>query len=161
MQPDSSISAANISSPPTKSRASAIGFSSSSRCSLSSSWKRRFPQNKKKQPYVVEFDRAKDVEQTNVSPDGKKKGIFVKVKFTITLDGSKVEKLGDDYLLIIEEDRHKVKEVSLPKPVASETSTVMLTIDTSGSMGGHGAWSKPVARPTCSCKSCRRVRIAG
>ncbi len=95
-------------------------------------------QNQKKQAYVIEFDRAKDVEQTNVSPDGKKKGIFVKVKFAITLDGSKVEKLGDDYLLIIEEDGHKVKEVSLPKPVASEELTVILTMDTSGSMKEHG-----------------------
>ena len=94
-------------------------------------------QNKKKQPYVIEFDRARDVEQTSVSPDGKKKGIFVKVKFAITLDGSKVEKLDDDHLLIIEEDGHKVKEVSLPKPVASEALTVILTMDTSGSMSGR------------------------
>ncbi|HZZ81140.1 MAG TPA: vWA domain-containing protein [Gemmataceae bacterium] len=93
---------------------------------------------KAKAPYVVEFDRAKDITQMNVSPDGTKKGIFVKVRFAVTLDGSKVDKLGDDYKLIIEEDGHEVKRVDMPRPVASEDLTVMLALDTSGSMKEHG-----------------------
>ena len=47
------------------------------------------PGQTKKNPYQVEFDREKDIERLEVSPDGKKKGIYVKVKFAITLDGSK------------------------------------------------------------------------
>jgi VWFA-related protein len=93
---------------------------------------------KAKTPYLVEFDRAKDIAQMSVSPDGTKKGIFVKVRFAVTLDGSKVEKLGDDYKLIIEEDGHEVKRVDMPRPVASDDLTVMLALDTSGSMKEHG-----------------------
>lgn len=93
---------------------------------------------KGKAPYVVEFDRSKDITQTNVSPDGTKKGIFVKVRFAVTLDGSKVENLGDDYKLVIEEDGHEVKRVDMPRPVASDELTVMLALDTSGSMKEHG-----------------------
>jgi Mg-chelatase subunit ChlD len=93
---------------------------------------------KAKMPYLVEFDKAKDITQMNVSSDGTKKGIFVKVRFAVTLDGSKVDKVGDDYKLIIEEDGHEVKRVDMPRPVASEDLTVMLAIDTSGSMKEHG-----------------------
>src|SRR4026209_2029802 len=75
------------------------------------------PAQPKKIPYQVEFDSNKDIERLEQSPDGKKKGIYVRVKFSITLDGSKVEKIGDNYVLVIEEDGHKVHEVALPKPV--------------------------------------------
>jgi VWFA-related protein len=87
---------------------------------------------KAKAPYKVEFDKTKDITQ-----DKTKNGIFVKVRFAVTLDGSKVGNLGDDYQLIIEEDGHEVKRVDMPRPVASEDLTVMLTIDTSGSMKGR------------------------
>lgn len=93
---------------------------------------------KAKMPYLVEFDKAKDITQMNVSPDGTKKGIYIKVRFAVTLDGSKVDKLGDDYKLVIEEDGHEVKRVDMPRPVASDDLTVMLAIDTSGSMKEHG-----------------------
>lgn len=92
----------------------------------------------KKNPYQVVFDRDKDIERLEVSPDGKKKGIYIKVRFAITLDGSKVDKLDDSYVLLIEEDGQKVKEVTLPKPVPSEDLSVMLALDTSGSMREHG-----------------------
>jgi VWFA-related protein len=92
----------------------------------------------KKTPYQVEFDHSKDIERLDVSPDGTKKGIYVKVKFAITLDGSKVDKVDDNYMLVIEEDGHKVKEVKLPQPVPSEDLSVMLALDTSGSMKEHG-----------------------
>jgi Mg-chelatase subunit ChlD len=93
---------------------------------------------KSKAPYVVEFDRAKDITQMNVSPDGTKQGIFVKVRFSVTLDGSKVDTLGADYKLVIEEDNHEVKRVDMPRPVPSDDLTVMLALDTSGSMKEHG-----------------------
>lgn len=97
-----------------------------------------FAQPGKSQPYVVEWDRNNDIERLEVSPDGKKTGIFIKVKFAITLDGSKVEKLSDDFLLVIEENGHKVKEVALPRPTPSEALSVILAMDTSGSMKEHG-----------------------
>jgi VWFA-related protein len=97
-----------------------------------------FAQSNKGLPYKVEFDRSKDIERLEVSPDGTKKGIYVRVKFAITLDGSKVDKLDDSFMLVIEEDGHKVKEVALPKPKPSEDLSVMLALDTSGSMREHG-----------------------
>ena len=92
---------------------------------------------KSKMPYQVEFDAAKDVTQMDRSPDGKE-GIYIKVRFAITLDGAKVEKFGDDHKLVIEENGQRVKEVDVPRPVASEELSVMLAIDTSGSMNEHG-----------------------
>ncbi len=97
-----------------------------------------FAQPKKKAPYVVEFDRNKDIERLDISPDGTKKGIYIKVRFFITLDGSKVENVGNEYKLIIEEDGHQVKVVDLQRPVVSQDLSVMLALDTSGSMKEHG-----------------------
>ena len=97
------------------------------------------PAQSKKKPYVVEFDRSKDIERLDVSPDGSKKGIYVKVRFYITLEGSLVENVGNEYKLIIEEDGHKVKEVDLQRPpVVSQDLSVILALDTSGSMKEHG-----------------------
>lgn len=93
---------------------------------------------KTKNPYQIEFDKNKDVEQLSQSPDGSKKAIFVRVRFAITLDGANIDKLGDDYKLVIEEDGHRVKEVDVPRPTVSEDLSVMLALDTSGSMKEHG-----------------------
>ncbi len=95
-------------------------------------------QSKKKNlAYQLDFDAAKDVEQLNRSPDGKE-GIYFKVRFGITLDGDKVEKLEGEFKIIIEEDGKRVKEVDVPKPVASQDLSVMLAADTSGSMSKFG-----------------------
>ena len=56
-----------------------------------------------KNPYQVEFDPGKDVSQLERAPDGKE-GIYIKVRFAITLDGAKVDKLEGDYKIVIEED---------------------------------------------------------
>lgn len=93
---------------------------------------------KAKNPYQVDFDRSKDVEQLSQSPDGTKKAIFVRVRFAITLDGANIDKLGEDYKLVIEEDGQRVKEVDVPRPTVSEDLSVMLALDTSGSMKEHG-----------------------
>ncbi len=90
-----------------------------------------------KLPYQLDFDRIKDVSQSDRSPDGKD-GIYIKVRFGITLDGNKVENLSDDYKIVIEEDGHRIKVFDVPRPVASEDLTVMLALDTSGSMKEHG-----------------------
>lgn len=94
-------------------------------------------QSKKKLPYQVDFDNTRDVTQLSRSADGKE-GIYIKVRFGITLDGAQVDTLEGDYKIVIEEDGKRVKEVDVPKPVASQDLSVMLTADTSGSMSKFG-----------------------
>jgi uncharacterized protein with von Willebrand factor type A (vWA) domain len=91
---------------------------------------------KAKMPYQIDFDPAKDVTQFDKFEG--KDGIFIKVRFAITLDGAKVVQFGDDHKLVIEENGHRVKEVDVPKPVVSDDLSVMLALDTSGSMAEHG-----------------------
>lgn len=92
---------------------------------------------KSKAPYQVDFNHAQDVTQMDRAPDGKE-GIYIKVRFSITLDGNKVVNVGDDYKIVIEENGHRVKEVAVPRPVISDDLSVMLALDTSGSMKEHG-----------------------
>ncbi|MSQ93762.1 MAG: VWA domain-containing protein [Gemmataceae bacterium] len=91
---------------------------------------------KSKRPYQLDFDPSKDVEQLNKLPDGRE-GIYVKVRFGITLDGAKVDKLEGEYKIRLEEDGNFIKEYDVPRPVASQAMSVMLTLDTSGSMREH------------------------
>jgi hypothetical protein len=89
---------------------------------------------KSKTAYKIEFDPSADVEQLTQSPDGTKKAIFVRVHFSITLDGADVGKLDGDYKLVIEEDGKEVKRIDVPRPKPVESISVMLALDTSGSM---------------------------
>jgi VWFA-related protein len=93
--------------------------------------------NKTKNPYKVEFDHARDVEQLDRNADGTQ-GIYIKVRFSITLEGSTVDKIEGDYKLIIEENGHRVGGVDVPRPKLSDALSVMLALDTSGSMKEHG-----------------------
>jgi VWFA-related protein len=68
--------------------------------------------------------------------DGRQ-GLFVRVKFSITLDGNQVQALDDDYKLVIEENGRTVKVVDVPRPVAPGDLSVILALDTSGSMKEH------------------------
>ena len=90
---------------------------------------------KSKTPYKLEFDPVKDVEQLT-RQDGKE-GIYIRVQFSITFDGANVDKIEGDHKIIIEENGHRVGEVDLPRPVRSEELSVMLALDTSGSMAEH------------------------
>jgi Mg-chelatase subunit ChlD len=92
--------------------------------------------NKAKNPYKVEFDPAKDIEQL-AQYEGKK-GIFIKVQFSITFDGANADKMEGDYKIAIKENGKLVSEVALPRPVLSEAISVVLAMDTSGSMKEHG-----------------------
>ena len=87
-----------------------------------------------KTPYRIEFDPATDVEPLDKAEG--KEGIFVKVRFAITLDGNRVEKL-DDHKIVIEENGKRITTVDVPRPVPSEALSVMLVMDTSGSMKEH------------------------
>ena len=91
---------------------------------------------KPKNPYQIVFDSAKDVEQLNKHDS--KEGIFIRVQFEITFDGNNVEKLEGDYKIIIEENGKERFRIDLPRPVVSEALSVMLALDTSGSMSEHG-----------------------
>jgi VWFA-related protein len=88
-------------------------------------------------PYKIEFDRDHDVTMLERDKEGNEK-LFINVKFAITLDGNKVERVGDDFKLVIEENGRPVKTVDVPKPAAPEDLSVLLAIDTSGSMKEHG-----------------------
>lgn len=84
-------------------------------------------------PYKIDFDPQRDVALLDRDDKGRS-GLFVNVRFTITLaPGAQVDP-GKEYKLIIEEDGFQVKEVDVPRPTPVEELNVMLALDTSGSM---------------------------
>lgn len=87
--------------------------------------------------YKIEFDPVHDVSVLERDKDGREK-LFVRVRFVITLEGNKVDRVGEEYKLLIEENGREVKKVDVPKPAPAEDLSVMLAIDTSGSMKEHG-----------------------
>jgi VWFA-related protein len=99
-------------------------------------WQAAAQAKKNNIPYQIDFDNTKDVEQLPADPQ--KPGIFVRVRFRITSDGAKVEKLEGDYMIVIEENGKRVEKIDLlPPPVISQDLSVMLALDTSGSMKEH------------------------
>ncbi|MBX9679228.1 MAG: VWA domain-containing protein [Gemmataceae bacterium] len=89
-------------------------------------------------PYRLDFNAVRDVKILDRDADGTQ-GLFIQVKFTITVDGDKAEDLTNaNYKVVIEEDNRRVREVDLPRPAPSEDLTVILALDTSGSMAEHG-----------------------
>ncbi len=88
--------------------------------------------------YRIDFDSSRDVNIDDSDPKSGKEGLFVTVRFTITVEGNSAEAPGTDYKIVIEEDGHRVKEEDVPRPTPSEDLSVMLAIDTSGSMKEHG-----------------------
>jgi VWFA-related protein len=93
--------------------------------------------NKASAPYKIEFDPKADVSTENLDK-ASPSGLYVKVKFAITMDGAKVDSVAGDTKLVIEENGIRVKEMDVPRPSASEDLSVILAIDTSGSMKEHG-----------------------
>jgi VWFA-related protein len=89
-----------------------------------------------KSPYTIDFDQ-KDVFMPDKSKDGKE-GVFVRVKFGISLDGKKAQSIDTDYKLVIEENGKKVAVVDPPRSTTISTDlSVILALDTSGSMKEH------------------------
>ena len=86
-------------------------------------------------PYRIEFDPRLDLKNVDEDEQGNK-GLFVKVRFTITLEGgTKLEDLaGADYKLKIEEDGKLIQEMDVPRPKPAENLAAVLALDTSGSM---------------------------
>ncbi|MCI0643125.1 MAG: VWA domain-containing protein [Gemmataceae bacterium] len=93
-------------------------------------------QDKAAAPYKIDFEPARDVTLSD-KDDAGKQGLFVTVRFVITLDGAP-ETAGVEYKIIIEEDGQRVKEEDVPRPTPSEDLSVVLAMDTSGSMKEHG-----------------------
>jgi len=91
-------------------------------------------------PYQIDFDPQHNVEQLDRYDN--KDGLFLSVRFTITLKGKEVEESSNapdkTYKLRIEEDGKFVKSVELPKPQPSEDLAVVLAMDISGRMKIHG-----------------------
>lgn len=86
-------------------------------------------------PYRIDFDPRRDL--ANLEQDDKgNKGLFVNVRFTITLEGgTKLEDLaGADYKLRIDEDGKFIEELDVPRPKAADNLAAVLALDTSGSM---------------------------
>jgi VWFA-related protein len=92
-----------------------------------------------KSPYSAELN---SVEQ--IPPPEDKTGIYYSVKFTISLDGKDVNKVDGNWDLVVEENAKQVYRMPLPRPTTSADLTVMLAIDTSGSMKEHNRM--PMAR---------------
>jgi VWFA-related protein len=87
-------------------------------------------------PYRIDFDPHQDVTSLDHDEHGNK-GLFIHVRFTITLEGgTKLEDLaGADYKIKIEEDKQFIPpELDVPRPAAVETLSAVLALDTSGSM---------------------------
>jgi VWFA-related protein len=102
-------------------------------------------QAKSKIPYRIEFDPGRDVTMHDKDDKTGKEGLFVTVRFVITLDGNSVDAPGTDYKIMIEEDGRPVKEEDVPRPTPSEDLSVVLAIDTSGSMKEHGRMAQAKA----------------
>ncbi len=87
----------------------------------------------KKSPYTIELN---DVQTLDHDPASGKEGVYVSVKFDISLDGKSVA-IGDEYKLAVEENGKRVRVIDLPRPTAPTDLSVVLAVDTSGSMKEH------------------------
>jgi VWFA-related protein len=95
--------------------------------------------------YKLDFDPQRDVTQSNRDDKGRP-GLFITVRFTISLEG---DKQTDDptamYKVIVEEDGQKVHEDDVPRPSPSEDLGLVMVLDTSGSMKEHGRMAQAKA----------------
>jgi VWFA-related protein len=90
-------------------------------------------QSKEGPPYQIDFDPEQDVKLLDRDAKGAP-GLFINVRFTITLKAGAADDAAANYKLVIEEDGHRVREEDVPRPKPVEDVSVMLTLDTSGSM---------------------------
>jgi VWFA-related protein len=88
-----------------------------------------------KSPYKIEFN-SDDVERLDRDEHGRE-GVYVQVKFTISLDSKDVKEIDGDYKVYIEENGKRVGVVDLPRPTMATDLSVILAMDTSGSMKEH------------------------
>ncbi len=91
--------------------------------------------------YKIEFDPGRDVTLLDQNDAGKQ-GLFVKVRFSITIEGSAPAAPNTQYKIVVEENGNKVHEDDVPRPTPAEDLSVVLAMDTSGSMSEHGRMDK-------------------
>jgi VWFA-related protein len=91
--------------------------------------------------YKIDFDPTRDVTLLDQNEAGVK-GLFVKVRFSITVEGSAPDDPTTQYKILVEENGHKVHEDDVPRPSPVEDLSVVLAMDTSGSMTEHGRMEK-------------------
>ncbi len=91
--------------------------------------------------YKIEFDPNRDVALFDQNDAGVK-GLFVKVRFSITIEGAAPDDPNTQYKIIVEENGNKVHEDDVPRPTPTEDLSVVLAMDTSGSMTEHGRMDK-------------------
>jgi VWFA-related protein len=101
-------------------------------------------QGKTAPPYRIDFDPSQDVSLLSRDDKGKK-GVFINVRFTITLEAGAKDDPGAEYKVVIEEDGRRVREEDVPRPAPIENLSVMLALDTSGSMKERGRMAQAKA----------------
>jgi VWFA-related protein len=85
-------------------------------------------------PYRIEFNPREHVTLQDRDDKGNR-GKYITVKFTLTYEGQRALK-GDsaNYKMVIEEDGKPVHEEDVPVPEPTDELSVVLALDTSGSM---------------------------
>ena len=83
--------------------------------------------------YQIEFDPNRDVTLLDQDDKGNA-GLFVKVRFGISVEGSAVVDLKSQTKVVIEENEHRVFEDDVPRPRPIEDLDIVLALDVSGSM---------------------------
>ena len=83
--------------------------------------------------YQIEFDPNRDVTLLDHDDKGNA-GLFVKVNFGVSVEGSAVVDLNRETKVVIEENEHRVYEADVPRPRPIEDLDIVLALDVSGSM---------------------------
>lgn len=84
--------------------------------------------------YRIDFNPSQDVEMLDQDEQGNK-GLYIHVRFTITLESGVADLAGTDYKIKIEEeDKFVPPELDVPRPKPVEELSAVLALDTSGSM---------------------------
>jgi len=96
-------------------------------------------------PYKIEFDPADVVISKRYE---NKEGLFITIKFTVVLDGKGQQINSADYKIAIEEEGKEVKRIDVPAPKPSEDLSVIMAVDTRGSMKGKRMEQVRVASDT-------------
>ncbi len=94
-------------------------------------------QTKAALPFRIDFNPTHDVTMHDKDQEGKE-GLFITVRFKITLAGETADDLSSSYKVVIEEDGRRVREADVPRPTPVADLNAMLVLDTSGSMKEHG-----------------------
>jgi VWFA-related protein len=91
--------------------------------------------------YKIDFDPNRDVTLLDENEQGQS-GLFVKVRFGISVEGSAPADATSLVKVVIEENDHRVYEADVPRPRPIEEVGIVLAMDVSGSMTEAGRMKK-------------------